>query len=233
MQLAVYLGSAFLVLVAIVVIFRVIVRRDYLQRGQLTPISSASEWLVGIIWVSFSYFYLPADWPKIHVGLILQLTGWVMVTLGVLTMLLSLAWLGLRRSHGLKTDTLVQSGPYSLTRNPQIVGFSLSMIGFVMVWPSWHMMISLLLYVVLFHLMVLTEEEHLLSRYGNEYLRYCEQAPRYIEVFRENISRTPPNQRMKPTRKSRALLLQVSVFVGFLSLGGVAAKSTCGFCTIR
>jgi protein-S-isoprenylcysteine O-methyltransferase Ste14 len=133
MQLAVYLGSAFLVLVAIVVIF-----------------------------------------------------GWVMIALGVLTMLISLAWLGLRRSHGLEVDTLIQSGPYSLTRNPQIVGFSLGMIGFVMVWPSWHMTISLLLYVVLFHLMVLTEEEHLLSRYGNEYLRYCEETPRYIGVPRSN-----------------------------------------------
>jgi len=186
MQLAKYLGSAFLVLVAIVVIFRVIVRRDYLQRGRLTPVSSASEWLVFIIWVSFSYFHLPADWPMIHVGLILRLAGWVMVTLGVLTMLLSLAWLGLRRSHGLKADILLQSGPYRMTRNPQIVGFSLGMIGFVMVWPSWHMMMSLLLYVVLFHLMVLTEEEYLLSRYGNEYLRYCEQVPRYIGIPRKN-----------------------------------------------
>jgi protein-S-isoprenylcysteine O-methyltransferase Ste14 len=186
MQLAVYLGSAFLVLVAIVVIFRVIVRRDYLQRGRLTPVSSASEWLVVIIWVSFSYFYLPADWPMIHVGLILRLAGLVMVTLGVLTMLFSLVWLGLRRSHGLETDTLIQSGPYRLTRNPQIVGFSLGMIGFVMVWPSWHMMMSLLLYVVLFHLMVLTEEEHLRSKYGNEYLRYCEQAPGYLGIPRSN-----------------------------------------------
>jgi protein-S-isoprenylcysteine O-methyltransferase Ste14 len=184
MQLAVYFGSAFLVLVATVVILRVIVRRDYLQRGRLRPVSSASEWLLGIIWASFSYFYLPADWPMIYAGLILRVAGWVIVTLGVLTILLSLAWLGLRRTHGLEADTLIQSGPYRLTRNPQIVGFSLGMIGFVMLWPSWHMMMSLLLYVVLIHLMVLTEEEHLLARHGNEYLQYCEQVPRYIGLPR-------------------------------------------------
>jgi protein-S-isoprenylcysteine O-methyltransferase Ste14 len=184
MQLAMYFGSAFLVLVATVVILRVIVRRDYLQRGRLRPVSSASEWLLGIIWASFSYFYLPADWPMIHAGLILRVAGWVIVTLGVLTILLSLAWLGLRRTHGLEADTLIQSGPYRLTRNPQIVGFSLGMIGFVMLWPSWHMMMSLLLYVVLIHLMVLTEEEHLLARHGNEYLQYCEQVPRYIGLPR-------------------------------------------------
>jgi protein-S-isoprenylcysteine O-methyltransferase Ste14 len=180
MQLAVYLGAALLVLVAIVVILRVIVRRDYLQRGRLTPVSSASEWLLSIIWASFSYFYLPADWPMIHVGLILRLAGWILVTLGGLTILLSLASLGLRRTHGLEADALVQSGLYRLMRNPQIVGFSLGLIGFVMLWPSWHMMVSFLLHVILVHLMVLTEEEHLLARHGNEYLRYCEKVPRYI-----------------------------------------------------
>lgn len=46
------------------------------------------------------------------------------------------------------------------------------------------MMMSLLLYVVLIHLMVLTEEEHLLARHGNEYLQYCEQVPRYIGLPR-------------------------------------------------
>jgi hypothetical protein len=100
MQLAVYLGSAFLVLVAIVVILRVIVRHDYLQRGRLTPISSASEWLLGIIWASFSYFYLPTDWLMIHVGKVLRRAGWVLITLGVLTMILSLSSLGLRPADG-------------------------------------------------------------------------------------------------------------------------------------
>ena len=164
MQFAVYLGSAFLVLIAIVIVLRVLVRRDYLRRGRLTPVTSASEWLLGIIWASFSYFYLPDDWPLIHVSSLLRLAGWVLVTLSVVTSLLSLAWLGLRRTHGLKADILVTSGPYRLTRNPQITGFSIGMIGFVMLWPSWHMMVSLLLLAFLVHLMVLTEEEYLLTR---------------------------------------------------------------------
>jgi protein-S-isoprenylcysteine O-methyltransferase Ste14 len=186
MQIAVYLGAAFLVLVAIVVILRVIVRRDYLQRGRLTPVSSASEWLLGVIWAAFSYVYLPADWPMIHVGLILRLAGRALVTLGVLIMIVSLAWLGLRRTHGLEADALVQSGPYRLTRNPQIVGFTLGMVGFVMLWPSWHMLVSLSLLVVLIHVMVLTEEEHLLDRHGDEYRRYCQHVPRYAGIPRRN-----------------------------------------------
>jgi protein-S-isoprenylcysteine O-methyltransferase Ste14 len=180
MELAAYLGSAFLVLIATVVILRLIVRRDYLRRGRLTPFSAASEWLLALIWVAFSYYYLPADWPAIHVELLLQVAGWLFIALGVLTLLISLAWLGLRRAHGLQNDVLMQSGPYRLSRNPQIVGFSLGMIGFVMIWPSWHMLVSLLLLALFVHLMVLTEEEHLLARHGDEYWRYCERAPRYI-----------------------------------------------------
>ena len=182
MQLAVYLGLALLVLVATVVILRVFVRRDYLQRGRLIPVSSTLEWLLGIIWASFSYSYLPADWPTMHVGPMLRWTGWILIALSLLIIVSSVAGLGVRRTHGLEADVLIQSGPYGLTRNPQIVGFSLGIFGFVMLWPSWHMMLSLFLYVVLVHLMVVTEEEHLLDRHGNEYLRYCEQVPRYLGI---------------------------------------------------
>ena len=148
----------------------------------ISPLSSASEWLLGIIWASFSYFYLPDDWPRIHVSLILQSAGWAVITLGVLIMLWSLAGLGLRRTHGVDADFLVQTGLYRWTRNPQIIGFSLGMIGFITLWPSWHMLVSILLLVVLLHLMVITEEEHLLAKHGAVYLRYCDQVPRYIRM---------------------------------------------------
>ena len=184
MKLIVYFGSAFLVLVTIVVILRGIVRRDYLRIGRLSPLSSASEWLLGIIWASFSYFNLPDDWPQIHVSLILQSAGWAAIALGVLIILWSLAGLGLRRTHGLDADFLVKTGPYRWTRNPQIIGFSLSMIGFITLWPSWHMLVSILLLVVLLQLMVITEEEHLLARHGADYFRFCDQVPRYIGMPR-------------------------------------------------
>ena len=180
MQLVVYWGSAFFVLGAIVVILRVVVRRDYVRKGRLTPLSSASEWLLAIIWAGFSYVYLPGDWPALHVSLVVQSFGWICVALGAVTMVLALAWLGLLRTHGLEADVLVQTGPYGLSRNPQLVGFSLGLIGFAVVWPSWHMLMSIFLFGVLAHLMVLTEEEHLRRVHGELYERYCERVPRYV-----------------------------------------------------
>lgn len=167
-------------LVATVVILRVVVRRDYVRKGRLTPLPSASEWLLAIIWAGFSYVYLPDDWPALHVGPVVQSLGWICVGLGIVSMVLALAWLGLPRTHGLEADVLVQTGPYGLTRNPQLVGFSLGLVGFAVLWPSWHMVMSMLLYAVLAHLMVLAEEEHLRRVHGELYERHCERAPRYV-----------------------------------------------------
>jgi protein-S-isoprenylcysteine O-methyltransferase Ste14 len=180
MQLVVYWGSALFVLVAIVVVLRVVMRRDYVRKGRLTLLSSASEWLLAIIWACFSYVYLPSDWPALLVGPVVQSFGWICVALGAVAMVLALAWLGLLRTHGLEADVLVQTGPYGLTRNPQLVGFGLGLIGFAVVWPSWHMLMSLFLYGVLAHVMVLTEEEHLRRVHGELYERYSERIPRYV-----------------------------------------------------
>ena len=158
-----------MLLVAIVVILRVVVRRDYARKGHLTPLSSASQWLLCLIWAAFSSAYLPGDWPALHVGPAVRSIGWVCVGLGAVTMVLAIAWLSLLRTHGLAADVLVQTGPYGLSRNPQLVCFGLGLIGFAVLWASFHMLVSVVLFAVLAHLMVLTEEEHLRRVHGELY----------------------------------------------------------------
>ena len=87
---------------------------------------------------------------------------------------------GLRRAFGLQVKGLVQSGPYRLTRNPQLVGGLLLVIGVVILWPSCYALGWVVLYGIVAHMMVLSEEEHLLRQYGEEYNRYCSQVPRYL-----------------------------------------------------
>jgi len=185
-----YLGSAFLVLISIFVIFRVIVRLDYKRKGGLTFWSVASEWLLILIWVFFTNSFLPADWPMIHVVILLQVIGWICILSGVGIFFGSFAWLGLQRSHGLKADKIMQSGPYRFTRNPQIVGFCLSMIGFTILWPTWYVLGSLLLLFVFSHAMVITEEEHLLDVHGDKYKQYCKLVPRYVGIPRKRLQST-------------------------------------------
>jgi protein-S-isoprenylcysteine O-methyltransferase Ste14 len=46
--------------------------------------------------------------------------------------------------------------------------------------PVWKDDIIPLMYRAIAHMMVLTEEEHLLDVYDEEYERYCERVPRYL-----------------------------------------------------
>jgi hypothetical protein len=64
------------------------------------------------------------------------------------------------------------------------VAFGLAMIGNAILWPSWYNMGAVALYAAIIQIMVLTEEEHLLDSYGEEYRRYCRRIPRYLGLRR-------------------------------------------------
>ena len=91
-----------------------------------------------------------------------------------------MAWFGLRRAFGLETQEFISTGLYRITRNPQILGGYLLVIGVAVQWPSWYAVVWIVLYGVIGHWMILSEEEHLQKVFGNEYTLYCEQVPRYL-----------------------------------------------------
>ena len=122
---------------------------------------------------------MPVSAPARVAGLICIAVG---LALGFGTMI----WFGLRRALGLQVDGLIQRGLYRVTRNPQLVGGSLLVIGTVALWPSWYALGWAALYGVVGHLMVMTEEEHLRQVYGEAYERYCERVPRYLGLRRKS-----------------------------------------------
>jgi protein-S-isoprenylcysteine O-methyltransferase Ste14 len=103
----------------------------------------------------------------------------------------TMAWFGLRRAFGLQVNSLIETGPYRLTRNPQIVAGFLMMLGTAVLWPSWYAVGWILLYAIIAHLMITAEEEHLRAAFCNEYRRYCGRVRRYIGFRRQ----TPPSKR--------------------------------------
>ncbi len=168
------------------VVFRVIVRRDYRRKGKLTPFSTFMEYVAILSWVYLTYQNRPADWPTVHVGTVLEITGSILFYGGMAITLFNLAALGIRRSHGQEVNRLKQSGFYRATRNPQAVAFFLAIVGYVILWPAWRGVVALMMLAVLLHLMVITEEEHLRDVFGEEYVRYCGRVPRYIGVLRRS-----------------------------------------------
>jgi protein-S-isoprenylcysteine O-methyltransferase Ste14 len=91
--------------------------------------------------------------------------------------------LGMRATLGLG-DRLVIKGPYHYTRNPQYIGDSLMIIGFMLLMNSWMVWVIGILALMLNTLAPFTEEPWLLERYGESYQEYMRQVPRFIRRSR-------------------------------------------------
>ncbi|MDD3179639.1 MAG: methyltransferase [Opitutaceae bacterium] len=185
MDTVVYIIAAAGLIAVAFVVFRILVRRDYQRKGRLTRFTSFFELLVWSSYFGFPYLYNPPQWVSFWsceapVSTPVRVTGMVCIAIGLVTAFGTMFWFGLRRAFGWQADGLIQGGPYRVTRNPQLVGGSLLAIGAAILWPSWYAVGWVMLYGVVAHLMVRTEEEHLRAVYGEEYARYCGRVPRYV-----------------------------------------------------
>jgi protein-S-isoprenylcysteine O-methyltransferase Ste14 len=184
-NLAVFFGGVFLLLAFAYVVFRVIVRREYRLHGHLTGWSSTLQLLVFAGLMAFPYSFNSPEWtlswrltgPTSRPQ---QILGLVIILLGFLVAFGTMGWFGIRRAFGVEAKGLISTGPYRFTRNPQILGGYLLVIGVTVQWPSWFAMVWIVLYGVLGHWMVITEEEHLRTLLGEDYVRYVQKVPRYL-----------------------------------------------------
>jgi protein-S-isoprenylcysteine O-methyltransferase Ste14 len=184
-SLLVYLEVAVLLAAASIVVFRIFVRTDYRDKGRLSPLTSFFQLLIWGLLIFFPFLYNPPEWvlfwsDHVPVGTGLRVVGVATVAIGMVLAFGTMAWFGIVKAVGLKVHGFVETGPYRLTRNPQIVSGALMVIGMVMLWPTWYSLGWICLYGIVSHVMVLTEEEHLKSVFGVEYERYCARVPRYV-----------------------------------------------------
>ncbi|MCP5071382.1 MAG: hypothetical protein GY946_32880 [bacterium] len=135
----------------------------------LTLISTVGVLLTGIL-----------DWnsgPFVHeirlpVGLLMMLCGLLFARWGMTT-------LGRHATFGLE-GTLVESGPYRWTRNPQYVGDILALLGWGILCNSLPTWIVSILGAGWFALAPFTEEPWLRLEYGEAYDAYRQRLPRYL-----------------------------------------------------
>ncbi len=185
--LAVNLLGYLAMLLGAFIIFRVFVRRAYLTHGRITAFPLLLEFLICGLYCNFSYLYLSIEWPNLPSlpeGLLLRIPGVGLVSLGIIVTLVGMGNLGFLRLFGLGSPAIHQRGVYGVCRNPQIVGFFIYTLGVAVLWPSWYAFGWVLLFVPVFHMMVMTEEEYLLQLHGEVYRGYCESVPRYIRLPR-------------------------------------------------
>ncbi len=172
------IASVVVVTLALFVFWRA--GRDYAARGKLTLFTTSLQFLVflvhGFAYYSFSdngvasessrRVLLPVAVPLMAVG--------ITATLGAMLQLSVGDTLG-RTVKGLK-----KTGIYRFSRNPQLIAYFAFLVGYALLTPQWQLLGWLALYVIIAHVMVLTEEGHLRRVCRDEFEDYCRSTPRYL-----------------------------------------------------
>ena len=169
--LAVLLASAFFVFAR--------VRSDYRSLGRLSRPIAILQVTYFCAYALSSYVFLDSGLSHINTGGLLFPFALVLMIWGSLLVVFSMPFLG-RRSFGREVGSLRMSGLYQYSRNPQLVGGFLFIVGYAMLWPSWQGALWAGLWLVIAHLMARGEEAHLESVFGDEYREYCLRTPRYL-----------------------------------------------------
>jgi protein-S-isoprenylcysteine O-methyltransferase Ste14 len=78
-------------------------------------------------------------------------------------------------------DTLVTSGPYAWSRNPQYVGFTAIYIGAALITNmAWPLLLLPLVLTAVVLAVILREEAYLRRRFGDAYVAYCRRVGRWL-----------------------------------------------------
>ncbi len=169
-------------------VFRVFVRSDYKRRKKLSLFSSLLEIFVFAAHANLAYTFLPAKWltfPSLPKTGFQTTIGLFFAGSGLFFTIWAMIDLGLQKALGHKIDGLYQKRFYKYTRNPQIVAYGIFVLGIAIIWASLFSLGWVLVYFVIAHMMVRTEEEHLRQTYSHEYESYCRKVPRYFKIARQ------------------------------------------------
>ena len=185
-----YLGALTILLLLAMVLTRV----QLLKRRGVTAIKfgelDKTDFLIPPF--AFFYFYLifanAYRWPTVvhkefyHSSWVSWI-GTLSCAVALLLILLSLVSFGMSFRIGIDTDRsdkLVTSGIFALTRNPMYVAFGLVLLGEFLIQPNWILLAYLITGIGLFHRQVVREEDYLGQHYGEEYRAYCKRVQRYL-----------------------------------------------------
>ncbi len=166
-------------------IFRV-VAQDYRSKGSLTSRSSFLETAIFFVHGCSSYLYLDSELSAIKFRSLSFALAVILIAFGLLALYFSMSRLGWAVSIGQEARGLHKAGLYRFSRNPQIVAYLLAVVGYSLLWPSLLGGIWVCLYLVIAHMMVSAEEQHLARLFGEKYREYCATTPRYVGLAKKS-----------------------------------------------
>ncbi len=170
----------FLLLFSLIV-FRIIVRKEYSRKGKLTHVSFLSEILVFALHVHLICIYLPFRLPAMPENTTLRFLSIVLYVLGAIIVCSAIWGLGFARTMGQDSRNLKTDGIYGYSRNPQLLGYGMILLAVAFSHVSWYSLGWYALYLTIAYLMIWTEEEFLRVTHEKEYRLYCAGVPRWIK----------------------------------------------------
>jgi protein-S-isoprenylcysteine O-methyltransferase Ste14 len=178
-----YLALAAIVFAVSFGVFR-IVALNYRRYGKLKPLATILQFIIfALHGVLFHIGLMTTHWPRFPSFWLQVVTGMVVGVGGLILLSIGIGVFGsLGRMIGRRVDDLKQSGVYRYSRNPQLVGYGLFILAFVIIWPSWRTLIGIVVYCGMAHVMSHVEERHLLRVHGESYEAYCKRTPRYVGI---------------------------------------------------
>ncbi len=155
------------------------VSSDYRLHGKLTQPVAILQTGYFCAYALASYAFLDSRLSHIQAGGWLFPIALVLMAIGFLIVLFSMPFLG-GASFGGQVGSLRTTGLYRYSRNPQLVGGFLFILGYALLWPSWQGVLLACLWLPIARWMVHAEEEHLVDVFGDKYREYCQRTPRYL-----------------------------------------------------
>ncbi len=181
-----YIISSIILILLSFLIFRVVVRKDYLNKSRLSPVSYILEILIFALHANFPYLFLPVDWPDLPPlpgNKLIAYSSAVTIVVGLIILIFAFLNLGYRPSLGMDKNKLKINGIYQYSRNPQLVGYGIVLFGFFLLYSSWYSLGWFLIYLIISYFMMKSEEEFLKCKYREEFEEYCKIVPRVIRLL--------------------------------------------------
>ncbi len=178
---SIVLSADFLLLIAIVISM-------LFPKYRIWPPPKKDSWQQWVSWALFTLvmFGVPLlgildfqslgiyHWSHLVVGAVFSIVGLGIDVWGTRT-------LSAQQSLGEK-GKIVTDGPYRYTRNPQYIGFIALFAGIVIMTASLMALLTGAFAIFLFLIIPFSEEPWLRQLYGEPYVEYCKNVPRFIGV---------------------------------------------------
>lgn len=98
-------------------------------------------------------------------------------------LIISIGWRGIHSGSG----QLVTRGIYRFVRHPQYSGFILSIVGFLIQWPTFITLIMAPMLFVMYTRLAKKEEKLMIDTFGDKYVEYMKKVPRFIpKIYKSN-----------------------------------------------